>query len=627
MPDAYVKVMSTTAESLEPRLVVGDNDAPAPAAVVPKSIPLGVTIAVLLVNCAESVNIVFIFPFMSFMISDMGVSNLDLGYYCGGLAASFCTGQFCSSVFWGYLSDRFGRKPTLVLGTLGTAVGTAIFGFSRSYPQAIAGRIVSGLLSGNLGILKTYLTEITDDSNRTKAFAVLQTSGSIGNILGPMIGGLLAKPATKFPATFEYPGSIWAEFPYLLPCIICVVNSCAASLMCHLFLKETRVPGADEGAGAGGGEQGASGVVTRIKSPLHARASDSMDTSVHTRSPPRGQTYAPLDETEHDFCDGEGEAEGGGVAVDVDANDAGGEEDDQSAALQGKRRTSTHAAAPAPAPAPIATTAVVAASAAPVAYPASPFRLCRPSGEGVLTEPVVLLATWNYGLLAFAYIIIDETLPLFMKLETRHGGLGFDSAEIGFVLSLSGAVMLCFNVLVLPRLGGLSKLTLYKVCNFCAIPFTLAWPLAGLANRHMVATGLWRNKSAAMYCLLLLTSSIKNTLAVMTFTAIIILVNHSVPSKDLGKVNGMGQMIAALARAVGPALGGAVWSASVRLDNVFLNFLFAGVFLFVCQLGVYRLPASLDKKRAEADKTGIGGREVEMSELTELAGVAELSSH
>ena len=575
--------------------------------------------AVLLVNCAEAINIVFLFPFMAFMLEDMGYVGHRLGYYCGGLAASFCTGQFCSSVLWGYLSDRYGRKPTLVLGTLGTAVGTLIFGFSQSYPQAVAGRIVSGLLSGNLGILKTYLTEITDDSNRTKAFAVLQTSGSIGNILGPMIGGLLAKPATKFPGVFGHPGSIWAQFPYLLPCTLCVANSCLASLMCHLFLKETRVAGGGGGVvGGGGGEGGggggggtvaraAKGIGGGIKSPVHAHAS--LDASVHTRSPPRGQTYAPLDETEHDFCDEGSEAEAaieGKGAVDVEACEED-DQDDDSVLRSNERRALT--------PAPASEVA-----SAPTPHVARLLRLCRPSGEGVLREPVVLLATWNYGLLAFAYIIIDETLPLFMKLETQHGGLGFDSAEIGFVLSCSGAVMLCFNILVLPRLGAVSKLSLYKVCNCCAIPFTLAWPVAGLANRHMVAAGLWADKSAAMYCMLLLTSSIKNTLAVMTFTAIIILVNHSVPSKDLGKVNGMGQMLAALARALGPALGGVVWSLSVRLDNVFLNFLFAAVFLLVCQVGVHRLPASLDRKRiVEGEGEGV--------ELTERTGAPEMSAH
>ena len=200
----------------------------------------------------------------------------------------------------------------------------------------------------------------------------------------------------------------------------------------------------------------------------------------------------------------------------------------------------------------------------------------------------------------------------------------------------------------------------------------------------MVQRGLWAGKSVAMYALLLLTSSVKNTLAVMTFTAIIILVNHrlpyssypnpnpnltctpcpyplpnpnpnltctpcpnplpnpnpnltctpcphpnpnltytpcpnplpnphrtrtrtptlprgrSVPSRHLGKVNGMGQMIAALARAVGPALGGAFWSVSLRHDFVFLNFLLAAACLAACQVGVSLLPASLDRRRVEA---------------------------
>lgn len=67
------------------------------------------------------------------MVEDMGYTGDQLGYHAGILAASFCGAQFCSSVPWGILSDRFGRKPVVVIGTFGAAIGLIMFGLSKSF--------------------------------------------------------------------------------------------------------------------------------------------------------------------------------------------------------------------------------------------------------------------------------------------------------------------------------------------------------------------------------------------------------------------------------------------------------------------------------------------------------------
>ena len=58
--------------------------------------------------------------------------------------------------------------------------------------------------------------------------------------------------------------------------------------------------------------------------------------------------------------------------------------------------------------------------------------------SNVLCEREVLLATCNYGMLAMAYILLNETTPLFLKLKTSEGGFSMNSAAIGWLLSLSG---------------------------------------------------------------------------------------------------------------------------------------------------------------------------------------------
>ena len=142
----------------------------------------------------EALNITVLFPYMAFFVEDLGKDGPDLAVYVGILAACFCAAQFVSTPVWAMLSDRYGRKPTLFLGTLGTGLGMLIFGFATTYEQAIAGRLISGLLCGNLAVLKAFLTEVTDTTNRGPGFSVLAISWSIGTVFSPLIGGTYSIP-------------------------------------------------------------------------------------------------------------------------------------------------------------------------------------------------------------------------------------------------------------------------------------------------------------------------------------------------------------------------------------------------------------------------------------------------
>lgn len=69
------------------------------------------------------------------MVEDMGYTGNELGYHAGMLAAAFCFAQFLTAVPWGMVSDRFGRKPTIIVGTIGSGLGMLLFGLSRTFPQ------------------------------------------------------------------------------------------------------------------------------------------------------------------------------------------------------------------------------------------------------------------------------------------------------------------------------------------------------------------------------------------------------------------------------------------------------------------------------------------------------------
>ena len=100
----------------------------------------------------------------------------------------------------------------------------------------------------------------------------------------------------------------------------------------------------------------------------------------------------------------------------------------------------------------------------------------------VLCERVVLLTTINYGLLAMAYILVNETVPLFLKLDSKEGGFSLNSSDIGTLLSLSGFSMLFFTYFLLPRFASQHPIWLFRLGALLAIPFSFGWPLAAIVN-------------------------------------------------------------------------------------------------------------------------------------------------
>lgn len=211
-----------------------------------------------------------------------------------------------------------------------------------------------------------------------------------------------------------------------------------------------------------------------------------------------------------------------------------------------------------------------------------------------------MISTCNYGMIAMAYILIDETLPLFLKLDDEEGGFSFDSSKIGMLMSVAGIFLLLYSLVFLPRLAGMSKARLFLISSIGAIPALFLWPLIAMIN-HRILSHWGSNGYTIMWSLLIATAVIRGCFAQMHFTAIMIQVNDSVADKNLGAINGLGQSIGALARAVGPALGGILWSISVSHDVIFLNFVGGSVLLIICQLLNSQLPDPKPRLRSASD--------------------------
>ena len=89
----------------------------------------------------------------------IGSSN-DASLYAGILISAFALSECLTGMFWGGLSDRIGRKPVLILGCTGTMLSLIVVGLAQSFWVALAGRVLGGLLNGNIGCIQTMVGEL-----------------------------------------------------------------------------------------------------------------------------------------------------------------------------------------------------------------------------------------------------------------------------------------------------------------------------------------------------------------------------------------------------------------------------------------------------------------------------------
>ena len=161
------------------------------------------------------------------------VDPSQVGVYVGTIASAFALAQFATNFFWGWLSDRIGRKPVILTGTLLTAACFIAFGFCRTLWQAILVQALMGLVNGNQGVVSTCLGEITDRSNQSKAFTYLPVIYGLGGITGPIVGGLLVYPQNPFHPSKPNP------YPYLGPNLASAAVLTVDLFLTMIFLEES----------------------------------------------------------------------------------------------------------------------------------------------------------------------------------------------------------------------------------------------------------------------------------------------------------------------------------------------------------------------------------------------------
>ncbi len=158
-----------------------------------------------------------IIPLLPFYAETFGASPLVVGL----LFAVFSLCQLVAAPILGDLSDRYGRRPILILSLIGTVVSFVMLALAQSLTMLFIARIVDGLSGGNISTARAYVADVTEPKDRSRAFGLIGAAFGLGFILGPGISALLAP--------ISYTAPIWAAAGITL----------VATAMAFFWLPET----------------------------------------------------------------------------------------------------------------------------------------------------------------------------------------------------------------------------------------------------------------------------------------------------------------------------------------------------------------------------------------------------
>ncbi|WP_321477104.1 MFS transporter [uncultured Paludibaculum sp.] len=162
----------------------------------PSTPPRGALGVIFLIVFLDLMGAGILVPVIPYIVEPYRADALTVGV----LAMSFSAAQFVASPFLGLLSDRFGRRPILLLSVLGSAGGYFLFGYGRSLAVLFLARITDGLTGGNISTAQAYIADISAPKDRAKNFGLIGAAFGLGFILGPALGGVLSKISLAAPA-------------------------------------------------------------------------------------------------------------------------------------------------------------------------------------------------------------------------------------------------------------------------------------------------------------------------------------------------------------------------------------------------------------------------------------------
>lgn len=146
---------------------------------------------IIAISFLATIGMTIVLPVLPFVIRDY-VPDSSLALWVGILASVYALCAFVAAPFLGSFSDRFGRKPILVISVFGSALGFVLFGVGGALWVLLVSRIIDGLTAGDMPVMFAYVADITPPEDRARRYGLLGALSGIGFMIGPALGGLLA---------------------------------------------------------------------------------------------------------------------------------------------------------------------------------------------------------------------------------------------------------------------------------------------------------------------------------------------------------------------------------------------------------------------------------------------------
>ena len=150
------------------------------------------------ITILNAIGMTIVLPLFPFLLEKY-VANTKIAATMSLLVSIFAICQFFAAPIFGTLSDRFGRKPILLISLLGSVIGYLLLGIGGALWILFLGRIIDGITAGNQSALFAYISDTTEPHERGKWFGYLGGANGLGFMVGPAIGGLLGAKSITLP--------------------------------------------------------------------------------------------------------------------------------------------------------------------------------------------------------------------------------------------------------------------------------------------------------------------------------------------------------------------------------------------------------------------------------------------
>ncbi len=162
----------------------------------PQSTRPGIVLALIFATILlDFVGFSILIPVLPLYAEDLGASKIEVGL----LLSLDSIGLVLFLPFWGWVSDRIGRRPVILVCLLGTAAYFGLLAVARTIPEIYLARALGGFFGASIGTAQAYITDITTPEDRARGMGLIGAAFGLGFVLGNVIGGVLHEVHPKAP--------------------------------------------------------------------------------------------------------------------------------------------------------------------------------------------------------------------------------------------------------------------------------------------------------------------------------------------------------------------------------------------------------------------------------------------